>query len=151
MHGGDISLIALFECGGMMRLFRAKSTYIYLFCVYALNAVFLLFHTVKNHASHTTPLTIVVPQVIGMLLLAVVALVAIRRTSSVIEKSVLVLTSVICLLFIAGVAESNGCDLPAPLHSHSVFVAVSCVAALLAGWRLLDTKSMIDSSTHQQK
>lgn len=149
MHGGDISLIALSEFGGMMRLFRAKSTYISLFCVYALNAVFLLFYTVKNHAPlHTTPLTIVVPQVIGMLLLAVIALVAIRRTSSVIERSVLVLTSIICLLFIAGVAESIGCDLPAPLHSHPVFVAVSCVTALLAAWRLLEVAAMERADDH---
>ena len=132
-----------------MRLFRTKSTYVYLFCAYAINAVFLLFHTVKNHAPlHTTPLTIVVPQVIGMLLLAVMALVAIRRTSSVIERSVLVLTSVICLLFIAGVAEWNGYDLPAPLHSHSVFVAVSCVAALLAAWRLLEVAVMERADDH---
>jgi 4-amino-4-deoxy-L-arabinose transferase-like glycosyltransferase len=121
-----------------MRLFKGKGTYIFVFCVYAVNALFLLFHTVKTPPLHTTSLTIVVPQVIGMSLLAVIALVAIRRTSSAIERGVLVLTSVICALFVARVAESNGCDLPALLYSHSVFVVVSCVAALLAGWRLLE-------------
>jgi hypothetical protein len=133
-----------------MRLFRAKSTYTYLFCVYAINAVFLLFHTVKNHAApfHPTPWTIVVPQVVGMLVLGVMALVAIRRTSSVIEKSVLFLTTVICLLFIAGVAESHGIELPAPLHSHSAFVGASCITAVLAGWRLLEVV-MTKRADHQ--
>jgi hypothetical protein len=122
-----------------MRLFRAKSTYLYLFGVYAINALFLLFHNVKETAPlHTTPLLIVVPQVTGMLLLAVIALMATQKTSSVLEKIILVLTSVICALFIASVVKARGYNMPSPLYSHSLFVAVSCVAALLAGWRLLD-------------
>jgi Gpi18-like mannosyltransferase len=123
----------------MMRLFRSKGTYIYLVCVYAINALFLLFHAVRKQAPlQTTPLLTVVPQVIGMLLIAVIVLMAMRRTSSVLEKSVLVLTSAICVLFIASVVKSHGYNLPSPLYSHSVFVAVSCGAALLAGWRLLE-------------
>lgn len=121
-----------------MRLFRAKSAYVYLFCVYALNALFLLFHTVKKHVPlHATPLLIVVSQVIGMALLAVLAFWAIRRTSSGLEKCVLVLTGSICLLFVAGVLPEYGYGLPISLHLHSVFVVTSCAAALLAGWRTL--------------
>jgi hypothetical protein len=124
----------------MMRLFNAKSTYVYLFCVYAMNALFLLFHAVKKPAlpSATPFFLVVAPQVVGMLLLAVMALVATRKTSSALEKSVLVLTSVICLLFIADVAKSHGYKLTGPLYSHSVFVAVNCGTALLAGWRVVE-------------
>lgn len=119
-----------------MQLFRAKSTYVYLFCVYAINALFLLLHTVKKHAPlRTTPPLIVVSQVIGMVLLAVLAFFAIRRTSIGLEKWVLALTASICLLFVAGVLPEYG--LPSAPHLHSVFVATSCATALLAGWRTL--------------
>jgi hypothetical protein len=121
-----------------MQLFRAKSTYVYLFCVYAINALFLLFHTVKKHAPlRTTPPLIVVSQVISMVLLAAMAFFAIRRTSIGLEKCVLVLTGSICLLFVAGVLPEYGHGLPSALHLHSVFVATSCATALLAGWRTL--------------
>jgi predicted neutral ceramidase superfamily lipid hydrolase len=121
-----------------MRLFRAKSTYVYLFCVYAINALFLLFHSVKKYAPlHATPLLIAVSQVLGMVLLAVLAFFAIRRTSSGLEKCVLVLTGSICLLFVAGVLSEYGYSLPSPLHLHSAFVVTSCATALLAGWRTL--------------
>lgn len=132
-----------------MRLFRAKSTYIYLSCVYAINALFLLFHTVKKHAElHTaTPLLIVISQVIGMLLLAVVAFVAVRSTSSRLEKCVLVLTGGICLLFVAGVFPEYGYGLPSLLRLHSVFVVTSCATALLAGWRTLQ---IVAGKGHEQ-
>lgn len=122
-----------------MRLFKAKGLYIYVFCVYAINALFLLFH----HGKKSTPtdgavgLSIALPQVIGMLFLAVVASLATRRTSSVLERCVLILTSIICLLFVASVLPKFGYNPPRPLHDYSIFVAVSCLAALLAGWRML--------------
>ncbi len=120
-----------------MQLFRAKSTYIYLFCVYAINAFVLLLHTAKKPPQmHPTPTLIVVSQVIGMLFLATLAFLAIRRTSSELEKCVLVLTGGICLLSVAGrLPEFYG--LPSQLHLHSVFVVTSCTTALLAGWRTL--------------
>ncbi len=121
-----------------MQLFKAKSTYVYLFCVYAINALFLLFHAVKKHAPlRTTPPSIVVSQVIGMVLLAVLAVFAIRRTSSGLEKWVLVLTGTICLLFVVGVLPEYGYGLSVAPDLHSVFVATSCATALLAGWRTL--------------
>jgi uncharacterized membrane protein len=121
-----------------MRLFRAKSTYVYLFCVYAINALFLLFHAAKKHVPlHATPLLIVASQVVGMVLLAVLAFFATRRASSGLEKCVLVLTGSICLLFVAGGLREYGSSLPSPLHLHSVFVVTSCATALLAGWRTL--------------
>jgi hypothetical protein len=121
-----------------MRLFRAKSLYVYLFCVYALNALFLLFHTVSKHVPlQTTPVLIVVSQVIGMVALAVLAFLAIRRTSSGLEKCLLILTGSICMLFVAGVLPEYGYGLPMSLHLHSVFVVTNCATALLAGWRTL--------------
>lgn len=119
-----------------MRLFKAKSTYVYLFCVYAINALFLLFHTVNKHPPvHTTPPLIVVSQVIGMVFLAALAFFAIQRTSIGLEKWALALTGSICLLFVAGVLPEYG--LPSAPHLHSVFVATSCATALLVGWRTL--------------
>lgn len=140
MHRADLSLIKLdhLNCGDTMQLFRAKSTYIYLFCVYAINAFVLVFHAAKKPPHmHPTPTLIVVSQVIGMLFLATLAFLAIRRTSSGLEKCVLVLTGGICLLFVAGRLPEYGYGLPSQLHLHSVFVVTSCTTALLAGWRTL--------------
>jgi hypothetical protein len=114
--------------------------YVYAFCIYALNALFLLLHAAKKSMPvHRTPfLPIVVPQVVGMLFLGILASLATRRTSRALEKCVLILTTVICLLFVGSVLPEYGYNLPIPLYSHSVFVAVSCAAALLAGWRMLE-------------
>jgi len=121
-----------------MRLFRAKMTYVCVFCIYAINALFLLLHAAKKSIpTHRTPfVSIVLPQVIGMLLLAVLAFVAVRKTSSSVEKWVSVLTGIICLLFVAGVLSEFGYRLPSPLRLHTAFVALSCAAAVLAGWRM---------------
>lgn len=123
-----------------MRLFRAKRTYVYVFSVYAINAAFLLSHAVKKSmpAHRALFMPIVVPQVIGMLLLGVLASLATRKTSSVLEKCVLILTTIICFLFVVSLLPEYGHNLPSPLHNDSVFVAVSCAAALLAGWRMLE-------------
>jgi hypothetical protein len=139
MYKADIPVNGWSNLGDAMRLFRAKRTYVYIFCVYAVNALLLSVHGVRRSMpTHRAPLlSIVVPQVIGMLFLAALASVATRRTSSFLEKCVLGLTAIICLLFVAGVMHDYGYYLPLPLHSRSVFVAASCAAALLAGWRML--------------
>ncbi len=140
MHRADLSLIEFdhLNCRNTMRLFRAKSTYIYLFCVYAINAFVLLFHNAKKPPqAHPTPTLIVVSQVIGMLFLATLAFLAIRRTSSRLEKCVLVLTVGICLLFVVGLLPEYGYGLPSQLHLHSVFVVTSCMTVFLAGWRTM--------------
>jgi hypothetical protein len=123
-----------------MRLFKEKGTYVYVFCVYAINALFLVSHAMKKSApTHKSPLLfIVIPQVIGMLLLAVVASFSTRRTSNALEKCILILTSIICVLFVASVFSTLGYDVPRFLVSYSAFVVVSCAAALLAGWRTVE-------------
>lgn len=125
--------------GDSMRLFKAKRLYIYVFCVYAINALFLLFHYGKKSAptDGAVGLSIVVPQVIGMLFVALVASLATRRTSSILERCILILTSIICLLFVASVLPKFGYNPPSPLRDYSIFAAVSCLTALLAGWRML--------------
>lgn len=122
-----------------MRLFREKKIYVYVFCVYAITALFLLSPTVKKSvpAHRGALLSIVIPQVVGMSLLAVVVSFAIRRTSNILEKCALILTGIICLLSVVSVFPKFGYDLPRPLIDHSVFVIVSCAAAVLAGWRML--------------
>lgn len=113
--------------------------YVYVFCVYAITALFLLSHTVKRSVpAHRGALfSIVIPQVIGMSLLAVMASVATRRTSNILEKCALVLTGIICLLSVVSVFPKFGYDVPGPLIDHSVFVTISCAAAVLAGWRMV--------------
>jgi hypothetical protein len=122
-----------------MRLFKEQKMYIYVFCVYAITVLFLLSHTVKKSvpAHGGALLSIVIPQVIGMSFLAVIATLATRKTSNILEKCALILTGIICLLSVVSVFPKFGYDVPKPLIDHSVFVAVSCVVAVLAGWRML--------------
>jgi hypothetical protein len=121
-----------------MRLFREKKMYVYVFCAYAITALFLLSHTVKKSepAHGGALLSIVIPQVIGMSFLAVIAFLATRRTSNILEKCALILTGIICLLSVVSVLPKFGYDVPRLLIDHSVFVAVSCAGAVLAGWRM---------------
>jgi hypothetical protein len=48
---------------------------------------------------------------------------------------VLVLTGIICLLFLLNVISQLGSSWASFPFSHVVFVSISCAAALLAGWR----------------
>jgi glucose uptake protein GlcU len=138
MYGTGISLMTLKQ-RETMRLFKTRRMYVYAACVYGLNALYLVVHSVKKTIPiHRTPsLSIVLPQAIGMLLLAILALAAIRKTSSAIEKSVLTLTGAICILFLMSVLYALGCSWADFPFSHLMFVAISCAAALLASWRVL--------------
>jgi xanthine/uracil permease len=122
-----------------MRLFRAKSTYIYAFCGYAISALFLLSHGTRKSlpAEGGVLLLIVIPQVIGMSLLAAMAFSATRRTSSILEKCALILTGILCLLSVVSVFPKFGYDVPRSVISHSAFVTVTCAAAVVTGWRML--------------
>ena len=123
-----------------MRLFTGKKMYVYIFCVYAITVFFLLPHPAKKsvptHGGGVL-LWIVLPQVIGMSFLAVLALLGTRRTSNILERCALILTGIICLLSVLSVFPKFGYDVPRSLIDHSVFLAVSCAAALLTGWRML--------------
>jgi len=121
----------------VMRLFKDRSTYVYASCVYAANALFLALHTAKKTALAPggPPFSIVVPQVIGMSLLAIIAWIATRRTSSVLERCVLTLTGIICLLSVASAVRKFDINVSPMLIDHSVFVVVSWAAAFLAAWR----------------
>jgi hypothetical protein len=122
-----------------MRLFKEKKMYVYIFCVYAITVLFLLSHTVKKSVPvhKDAALSIVIPQVIGMSFLALLASLATRRTSNILEKCALILTVIICLLSVVSVFPEFGYDVPRALIDHSVFLTVVCAAAVLAGWRML--------------
>jgi hypothetical protein len=122
-----------------MRLFDATSTYVYIFCAYALNALVLLFHSTKGSmSSHRPPdLLVLVPMIVGMMLGALLSFSSIRKTSNLIEKSVLILTGAICLLFLVGALPEIGYEWANFSFSHAAFVIVSCVAAVLVGVRVL--------------
>jgi glucan phosphoethanolaminetransferase (alkaline phosphatase superfamily) len=121
-----------------MRLFDATSTYVYIFCAYALNALVLLLHTTKNPtSSHGSPdLLVLVPMILGMVFGALLSFVSIRKTSSRLEKTVLILTGVLCLLFLISVLPKAGYEWANFPFSHAIFVIVSCIAAVLTGIRV---------------
>jgi hypothetical protein len=120
-----------------MRLFKENRIYFYAFCVYGLNAFFLLFHSIRGSTQiHRIPnLLVLILECICMLLIVVLALASIGRTTSLVEKTVLILTSGLCLLFLLKVMSELGLRWASLPFSHGVFVAISCATALLAGWR----------------
>jgi hypothetical protein len=140
LHRTGVSLISPDTTWRGMRLFKENKMYVYAFCVYALNALFLLLHSVgKSTPTHKLPaFSVLVPQCVCMLLIAVIAFAAIRKTSSAVEKTVLVLTGILCLLFLFNVVSQLGFSWASFPFSHVVFVSISCAAALLAGWRALE-------------
>jgi hypothetical protein len=122
-----------------MRLFKTNQVYVYASCVYALNAIFLLCHSPKVSAPmhKTSPLFTVAPQMVGMALLAFLAFSYIRNTSSAIEKVVLLLTCILCVMFLAGSLSGFGFGWARIPSAHPIFVTISCAVALLATWRTL--------------
>jgi hypothetical protein len=121
-----------------MRLFHERKLYAYAFGVYVINALLVSCHGHKPETLGRRPplLSIVVPQIIGMLFLALLASLAARRTSSTLEKCVLILTAIICLLSVASVLPRFNYDLPKFLIQHLVFVIASYALAMLSGWRM---------------
>jgi hypothetical protein len=132
-----------------MRLFDATSTYVYIFCAYALNALVLLLHSTKGPISSNRPpdLLVLVPMIVGMMFGALLSFVWIRKTSSLIEKSVLMLTGVLCLLFLVSVLPEIGYEWANFRFSHLIFIIVSCVAAVLVGIRALQLVRLSSNSS----
>lgn len=121
-----------------MRLFHERKLYAYAFGVYVINALLVSYHGHKPETLGRRPLllSIVVPQIIGMLFLALLASLATRRTSSILEKCVLILTAIICLLSVASVLPRFNYDVPKFVIQHLVFVIASYALAMLSGWRM---------------
>jgi hypothetical protein len=122
-----------------MRLFKATSTYVYIFCAYVLNAIVLLLHSVKSSPSSHNPadLLVLIPMIVGMLAGAVMSFFSIRHTSIFVEKSVLILTGLLCLLFVISTLPGLGYEWAAFPFSRPLFIVISCVAAVLVGARVL--------------
>ena len=122
-----------------MRLFQDKKMYIYIFCAYAMIVLSLLPHTARRSApTHEgAVLSIVIPQTIGMSLLALLASLAVCKTTNILEKWALILTAIICLLSVVSVFPKFGYSVPGLLIDHFAFLTVSCAATILVGWRML--------------
>lgn len=67
-----------------------------------------------------------------MFMIALLSILLIRHTSSVIERTVLILTSAICLLFVFDAIPQLTFG---SAYGSFVFLVISCMAALLASWR----------------
>jgi hypothetical protein len=123
----------------MMRLFKETSTYVYIFLAYALNALFLLLHSAKEPLASPKPpdLLVFIPMIVGMMAGAVMSFVSIRNTSIFVEKGVLILTGLLCLLFVISTLPRLGYGWAAFPFSRPLFIVISCVAAVLVGVRVL--------------
>lgn len=120
-----------------MRLFKSTGIYVYASCTYAVNAVAVVFHYQRNSASprvHSLD-AIVVLTAISMLFLATVALFALKKTSSALERCALVMTNIIGVMIFADYLMRYGFGLPKFSYFRPVFVAVNCAVTIVAGWR----------------
>ena len=122
-----------------MRLFKATSTYVYIFCAYALNAIALLLHSERSSPSSHKPedLLVLIPMIVCMMAGAIMSFVSIRNTSIVIEKCALILTGLLCLLFVISTLPGLGYEWAAFPFSRPLFIVISCAAAVLVGVRVL--------------
>jgi hypothetical protein len=121
-----------------MRLFDATSTYVYIFGAYALNSLFLLVHLRSPASLHGPPsLVVLLPKAVGMICGVAITFASMRKTTSFIERIVLVLTGLLCVFVLVGVLPELGYRWAAFPFSRMLFVVISCLATVLVGIRVL--------------
>jgi hypothetical protein len=123
-----------------MQIFKTIRGYALVFCAYALVALATVHNLFRNPGPSVTHSTfsIQLPAIVGMLCCAIVLPGLLRKTTNTLEKVVLVLTEAVCILWLVNVLAKVGLAWAAIPHERYFFASLVCVAALLAGVRLVD-------------
>lgn len=123
-----------------MQIFKTTRGYALVFCAYVFIALATLHNLFRNPGAPIThsPLSTQIPAIIGMLCCAIALPGLLRKTSNTLERVVLVLTEAVCLLWLANVLPKVGLAWAAIPYEHYFSATLVCVAALLAGIRLVD-------------
>ena len=122
-----------------MQLFDSVGMYVFVFCLYALVGLQKLHELSKSPAvAITTRLSIrEILLTLITICMAVCLIGLLRKTSSRIEQAVIILTEVLCVLWLANLLARFGiawADIP---HGRYLTATVDCVAAALIGVRTL--------------
>ena len=123
-----------------MRIFKTTRGYALVFCAYALVALATVHNLFRNSGplvTHST-FSIQLPAIVGMLCCAIVLPGLLRKTTNTLEKVILILTEVVCLLWLVNVLAKVGLAWAAIPCERYCSATLVCVAALLAGARLVD-------------
>lgn len=120
--------------GAQLRLFKSIKTYMYLTVAYAATALLLFQRFLAKPDIVTVPhFDVMIPELVGMSLIGILALSAVFRTTSWLEKSALTVTVVTCVFFILSSLPLGRRDLLRAAHLDAIFLSLVCLAALLVG------------------
>lgn len=128
-----------------MRIFRTTRAYFLIFFLYLSNALFVFSHSTTGQ-NLLEPAYVLIPRIPGALLCAFLLLRLIRSTSNLIEKTVLILSAGIFVLFMANTLYELGYRWAVFPFRDSIAIIVSCAAAALTGIRLFQIVAHHDKS-----
>ncbi len=122
-----------------MQIFKTTRGYALVFSAYAFIALATLHNLFRKPGASIThsPFSTQIPEIVGMLCCAIVLPGLLRKTSNTIERVVLILTEVVCLLWLANVLPKAGLDWAVIPYEHYFSATLVCASALLAGVRLV--------------
>ena len=123
----------------MKKLLNKPSQYVLVSCAYLANAVNVSYQSIHRTGSiqrNTANLGIVLPLLIGASLVTILIPTALRHTSILVEKTLVIITGILLLLSIIDYLRALGVHWALLPYSNPIFLLMSWLAAILAG-RLL--------------
>lgn len=122
-----------------MRVLKKTSDYFLVFCLYVFLSWGAFYIIPVSSTSSTSRLSLWywIPATIGMLCLTMILLGMFRRTSVVIEKVVIALTEVVCILWLARSPQQFGLSWVVVPYANYISTAAVWSAAVLTGIRLI--------------
>lgn len=122
-----------------MQMFKTTRAYLVVFCLYILNALIVCYPLRAN--SQANPFVyssyFLIANILGGLFCLMLFLSGIRKTSSLVEKFIMILSGLFFVLFITDNIHKLGYAWAFVPLRHSISAVVICAAAILTGIRLL--------------
>ena len=118
-----------------MRLLKKPSQYVLALCAYLANAVHASYPSIHRAGSlqrHTADFGVVLPLLIGVSLVILLIPAALRHTSSLAEKTVVIVTGILLVLCVIGHLHVLGLHWAVLPHGDLIFLITSWLATILA-------------------
>jgi hypothetical protein len=120
-----------------MRLLKTPGQYVLVSCAYLANAINISYQSIHRAGSvhkNAVNLGIVLPLLIGVSLLILLIPTALRHTSILIEKALVIITGILLLSSIIAYLRVLGEHWALLPYGNLIFLLMSWLAAILAGW-----------------
>lgn len=129
----------LYHCHGMMRILKTTRSYVLVFSAYAFYALVTLRNVFRsgNHSLVRPPLWFQIPATLGMAICATALLDLLRKTTNRFEKTAIVLTEAVCVLWLAGVLPWIGLSWAAIPYERYLYAILASASATVVGIRLV--------------